>query len=351
MLSRLLVFVLLTLFSRAFPLEKREPRVIKFDLSHDSLAKRDGGTGSEELPFNIYPFAELEVGSNRDKVKLIVDTGSWLTQVLDTNVTCASCRNQGLYNSSASSTVKKSGKPGRSSFGANAFFEGESVLDDVHYGGLEIANLSFRDVYNMSGNPAGILGLAKPPSNEPEENLAWAAKFSGVIDKAIYSLNLYNLDDTPGSLIIGGYDAAKIDGEIHWSSIKNTNIRANLAYVLIEGEKIAVNKNYTIDTGGVNGYLPKDAYDKLVAKLPENCEDVDGRTFVYNLNGVDYEFPLKALFSPIMNGKCSLVVYPGDTAQLGPKIFRYMFLAVDLENDLLGLATIQNTTETDIRAF
>ena len=45
------------------------------------------------------------------------------------------------------------------------------------------------------------------------------------------------------------------------------------------------------------------------------------------------------------------LAYKGNVAQLGAWIFRNLLLAVDLEGDLFGLASLKNTTETNIKLF
>ena len=63
----------------------------------------------------------------------------------------------------------------------------------------------------------------------------------GLVDKAAYSIYLQNLDGTP-ALTVGGYDAAKVDGDITWTSIRNANVQAHLGHIEINGEIIDVNK-------------------------------------------------------------------------------------------------------------
>ena len=92
----------------------------------------------------------------------------------------------------------------------------------------------------------------------------------GLINKAAYSLIIQHLDGSDGSLVIGGYDAAKVNGEINWTSIKNSNIHALLSEVKINGQTIPVNKQYTLDTGGGTGFLPEAAYNQVIANLPED---------------------------------------------------------------------------------
>ncbi|KGU34971.1 hypothetical protein MGK_01775, partial [Candida albicans P57055] len=148
-----------------------------------------------------------------------------------------------------------------------------------------------------------------------------------------------------------------------WTSIKNTNVQAHLGHIEINGEIIDVNKNYTIDTGGRYGFLPEAAYNQVIANLPEDpkfgtdrgqitCSLLEGKNFTYNLNGVDYTFPLRTLYVPSENtDHCYLALLKGNAAQLGAYVFRNLFVAVDFEDDLIGLASLKNTTATNIRPF
>ena len=91
----------------------------------------------------------------------------------------------------------------------------------------------------------------------------------GLINKAAYSLIIQHLDGSDGSLVIGGYDAAKVNGEINWTSIKNSNIHALLSEVKINGQTIPVNKQYTLDTGGGTGFYQRLHIIKLLLICPK----------------------------------------------------------------------------------
>ena len=82
------------------------------------------------------------------------------------------------------------------------------------------------------------------------------------------------------------------------------------------------------------------------------CSLLEGKNFTYNLNGVDYTFPLRTLYVPSENtDHCYLALLKGNAAQLGAYVFRNLFVAVDFEDDLIGLANLKNTTATNIRPF
>ena len=363
MIFNILSFISLAIFVEAVAL-KSNPKVVSFDFEQRlaDVAKRDAGTATVASVKDTYWFLTVKVGSNQDPVTLAADTGSWLTQVMDTNVTCLICKKYGVYNSSNSSTVVKLGKPARSYFGQNENYLGELVSDSIQFGDLKVPQVTFNDVYNSSGFSDGLFGLARPPSDK-NQSIVWVAKDHGLIDKAAYSIYLQNLDGTPGAFTIGGYDAAKVDGDINWTSIKNTNVQAHLGHVEIGGEVIPVNNTYTMDTGGGYGYLPQEAFDRVLAHLPDDpkygkshwqvsCSLLEGKNFTYNLNGVDYTFPLRTLYVPSENtDHCYIALRNGTTAQLGSYVFRNLFFAVDFDKDLIGLAKLKNTTETNIRPF
>ena len=144
-----------------------------------------------------------------------------------------------------------------------------------------------------------------------------------MINKAAYSLIIQHLDGSDGSLVIGGYDAAKVNGEINWTSIKNSNIHALLSEVKINGQTIPVNKQYTLDTGGGTGFYQRLHIIKLLLICPKiqkfgtdrsqiTCSLLEGKTFTYNLNGVEYEIPLRDFYTPKeTNGVCKLGLQKG----------------------------------------
>ncbi|RCK58934.1 Candidapepsin-6 [Candida viswanathii] len=347
MIFKLLLSVFFGAFATAAAaVEKRDARVINMDL-HDgaSLAKRDGGYGWIQ----------------QKAVTLIVDTGSWLIQVYSANASCVYCKNFGVYNASASTTSVRTGKRRSMTYEGGNFYIGEEVRDDIALEGYKISNVTFDSVYNSTGFGYGILGLALPPSWAPRENIVYAAKLDGQIDKAIYSVNLPT-EDNPGKLIIGGYNAAKIDGDVHWSNIKADRIHATVNYITINGTQIPVNRNYNLDTGGKIPNVPKAVFDQIMSNLPVeqdgdkyyyDCSYGEGKTIIYNLNGIDYHFPYTGFSKPTgKDNKCEITYRAADdSSQFGAQLFRYLFLAVDVENGLLGLAKAKNTNEIDIRAF
>ena len=364
MIFNILSFISLAIFVDAVAL-KSNPKVISFDfeLRFSDPIKRDTnfGTGTAAPVKDTHWSFPLKIGSNQDPVTLAADTGSWLIQINDANATCPNCHKHGTYNSSGSLTVVKLGKTARSFFTRLAYYIGELVSDSIQIGNLQIPQVTFNDVYNSTAGD-GIFGLARPPSDK-NQSIVWAAKYHGLVDKAAYSIYLQNLDGTPGALTVGGYDAAKVDGDITWTSIRNANVQAHLGHIEINGEIIDVNKNYTIDTGGRYGFLPEAAYNQVIANLPEDpkfgadrgqitCSLLEGKNFTYNLNGVDYTFPLRTLYVPSENtDHCYLALLKGNAAQLGAYVFRNLFVSVDFEDDLIGLASLKNTTATNIRPF
>ncbi|EMG48906.1 Aspartyl protease, putative (Secreted aspartyl protease, putative), partial [Candida maltosa Xu316] len=217
LVNYLYLFIAATVASAAY-VSKDAPKVITLPLEHQSgvIQKRDGSAFSNDLDaYGTTIFTTIYVGSNEDRVKLQIDTGSWLTHIIDTQGICDHCDGNGRYNSSASTTVQRLGKPYASYFRPGDYYKGESVIDIVNFGGVKFP-FNFDDSTNSSGSINGLLGLARPPTNE-NQSFVFQAKKAGVIDKAAFSFITSNLDDSEGSLILGGYDAAKIDGDIHWT--------------------------------------------------------------------------------------------------------------------------------------
>ncbi|KAF6065192.1 Eukaryotic aspartyl protease family protein [Candida albicans] len=352
MIFNILSFISLAIFVDAVAL-KSNPKVISFDfeLRFSDPIKRDTnfGTGTAAPVKDTHWSFPLKIGSNQDPVTLAADTGSWLIQINDANATCPNCHKHGTYNSSGSSTVVKSGKTARSFFTRSAYYIGELVSDSIQIGNLQIPQVTFNDVYNSTAGD-GIFGLARPPSDK-NQSIVWAAKYHGLVDKAAYSIYLQNLDGTPGALTVGGYDAAKVDGDITWTSIRNANVQAHLGHIEINEKSLMLIKTTPSIPVVVIANLPEDP--KFGADRGQiTCSLLEGKNFTYNLNGVDYTFPLRTLYVPTENtDHCYLALLKGNAAQLGAYVFRNLFVAVDFEDDLIGLASLKNTTATNIRPF
>ena len=193
-----------------------------------ALQRRQDDTVSVSLDNEVtLYYIEARIGSNNQQFLLHIDTGSSDLWVNTPNSRLCQqysqyCNQAGVYDSSASSSYQL---VSADSFnvtyadGSGAF--GNYVTDDVTVGGSSLQALQF-GVATTSTSPEGILGIgyitnegaAASPDTPTYPNLPAALKNAGIINSNAYSLYLDDLDSSTGTLLFGGVDTSKYDGEL-----------------------------------------------------------------------------------------------------------------------------------------
>ncbi|KAI5952674.1 hypothetical protein KGF54_003541 [Candida jiufengensis] len=376
MLNNLItVGALFAVFANA-SLIHNQPRdgVITLDLvlpTNEDLEKRQIGETDYFLKGTNWPKAVVQVGSNKDSVLLVVDTGSWLVQVPDISSNCSACLlpngEVGLFNSNKSTTIERTGKPFKSKFDQNAYYYGEAVIDDIWLGSnFKIPKVLFNDVSDIGkGWPYGLLGLAKPPKGSENENVVLSAYKAGLISKPIASLHSRNSSGTSLQLFLGGYSKAQTIEPFSWHSIRDSNIHAYIDSFSINGKNIPVNSNATFDTGNSRIFVHKDVYSGILNALPDDPNNAKGsnkidyslikdKTFTLTLFGKNYTIPLIAFIEPdCQDQHCGLMVFSTAAYNIGSALLRFLNLAIDYEvgNEKIGLAQWKASNTNNVVSF
>lgn len=198
-----------------------------------------------------YYVAEISIGSERDIVKVAIDTTTSDLFVLsnkgceplmmdnDNNYMCEF----GTFNSSSSNTFKRNEsadafKISNPLLGSNVS-EGYWGYDVVRIGNTIINDLPF-GIVNDSEAPIGVLGIGFPGlevTNLPEyffgsqkqnnddytyENVPIKFNLTGTIKTVAYSIYFTNVTGSSGSILFGGIDKAKFTGDLKSVDIVNT---------------------------------------------------------------------------------------------------------------------------------
>ncbi|KAI5952675.1 hypothetical protein KGF54_003542 [Candida jiufengensis] len=353
-----------------------QPRdgVIALDLvlpTNDHLEKRQIGETDYFLKGKNFPKAVVQVGSNKDPVLLVVDTGSWGVQVPDVSSNCSTCLlpngEVGLYNSSKSTTIERTGEPFRIKFYSDAYYYGEGVIDDIWLdSNFKIPEVLLNDVNDIGkGWPFGLLGLAKPPKGSEYQNVVLAAYNAGSISKPIASLHSRNSSGTSLQLFLGGYSKAQTIEPFTWNSIRDTNVHAYIDSININGTDIPVNSNATFDTGNDLILVHKDVYSGILNALPDDPNNAKGskkidyslikdKTFTITFFGKNYTIPLIAFIEPdCQDQHCALTVVSTTAYNIGSPLLRFINLAIDYEvgNEKIGLASWKPSNTNEVVAF
>jgi Eukaryotic aspartyl protease len=296
----------------------------------------------------------------------------------------------------------------------NTGSNGDYITDTFSIGGATIKALEMGLAYNSS-SATGVMGIGYDINEASDDSQDGTAAFvypsiidtmvsQGLINTKAYSLYLDDLEASTGSIIFGGYDTNKYQGELFQLPIvqeaagNGSNLYAEFGVVQDSfsitnqsGIKQTItNSSYStpaiLDSGTALVYLPGD----LTADIVEALNGVDdtantgniyvdcsllkdtAMTFNFGFGGSsgttirvpvsELVFNLKGIFSvdpeslptlPFTN-PCALGIQDGDPGPyiLGDVFLRSAYIVYDLKNNIIGIAqTNFGSTTTNVIEF
>ncbi|ODV65858.1 acid protease [Hyphopichia burtonii NRRL Y-1933] len=230
----------------------------------NSLLPRDDEGGNKTQTVGLsneksFYVSSLKIGSNKDEVKVLVDTGSSDLWVMSAkNPHCNSnggnidCDKYGTYNETASSTFQSNSSDFSINYMDNTYASGVWGQDDITLNDdftLNGANFAVADNSDSDTSVFGISYKTAESSKGEYDNLPIQMKQQGYINKIAYSLYLTGSESEKGTILFGGIDHAKYEGEL--SSIDISKSNDELLYLQIPLTSVSVNitSNETANTG------------------------------------------------------------------------------------------------------
>lgn len=303
------------------------------DDSNPRLIKRDTPDGSAEMVINnqqTFYEAVLEIGSNKDKTGVLVDTGSsdlWVmshdvdcrfslnrrkrdslpffgdgtgvqfhdktnrkrdekipsTKTLHEKVVGGVCTQLGSFDTEESETFKENTTIPYFyiEYADNTAALGVWGYDNVYVGGVRIDNLSFA-VANTSSSDVGVLGIGLPgleTTTETYENLPLKMRNQGLIHKSLYSLYLNDYETQSGTILFGAIDHAKYQGNLETLPIKSTTGSSEPVRIIVDVDSIELEEgsdttsilssstNVVLDSGSTLSYFYPSVLTELGSAL------------------------------------------------------------------------------------
>lgn len=293
-----------------------------------------------------------------------IDTGSsdlWINS--ESSQLCryilSPCEESGTYDESESSTYEYVNNDFYIQYVDGSEALGDYVTDVFRIGDVEIDELQFGVGY-ISTSPNGIMGIGYPLNevqvvlNEenPYPNIPVRLLEEGHINSLSYSIWLNDLDASTGSILFGGTDTEKYEGQLSTLPVlSEDNIIAEFIIALtgigINGEENIVYDGgdddfipVLLDTGATLTYLPNDIvealYDRYDVDTTVPLEPIVDCDLANSDDTLDFTFTEPTISVP-MN---ELVI------NLGPSLFssgdvcffgRFMFLFLLLLVQALAL--------------
>nr|ABW39370.1 aspartic protease [Metschnikowia reukaufii] len=366
------------------------------------LAKRQGLADLSIAQMSEYYLATLNIGSNNDTVKVLLDTGSSDLRMMQKDVECLesdesaggnACSIDGTFDPKGSSTFKQmSNAPDFNiTYGDGTFATGYYGIDSVSIGSARVPQCTF-GVVNSTTSDVGVFGIGLPANeagnaDTPDfngtgfifPNFPLLLKSAGVTLKNVYSLYLNSEDATSGSVLFGAVDHAKYSGTLQTVPLVNpypdyypvaTQFQIVISSVSVQGPKKSVVVTSSpfqalLDSGTTITQFPEDIVISIGAMMRGSYNETEGFiqvdcNYMTNTDSVIFDFSgaqISVPFSDLVfsdGSSCFLGLEPVDEdpvsdapyAILGDNFLRHAYVVYDLEDYEISLAQVKyNATE------
>jgi hypothetical protein len=391
-----------------------------------ALRKRDSDQLAKRSPFTVdlgnvdflgggFYYVNASVGTPAQEVSLDIDTGSsdvWMFGVGSCDETTSMCAG-GVFDETASSTITIISQ---GTFKIQYFTQGSGVVgdyieDNFAIGGQTIKNLTMGVASQAESVNTGIMGIGFDTNEalfatdiaegltdaQPYPNLLDMMKSQGLVGSRSYSLYLDDLEAATGSIVFGGYDKSKFQGDLGVLDIQLDSqsqtystfgvILSSVGLTDASGSTVLTTPNMPnvviLDSGTAFTIIPQDLLDEIVSYFGADNDPTYSYIVRCDLNGMagtlDYQFagptgpvisvPFQELAVPLLdfntgnpitdtNGHpiCRLGLsapsQPDEPLLFGDTFLRSAYVVYDLDNLQIGIAqTLFNVTESNIQAI
>jgi len=374
------------------------PRVVQHDiqrrhvdnpLARDRyrMRKRDNtvsvGLENEETLY----FMNVSIGTPAQDLKLHIDTGSsdlWVN--VPNSQLCSGqgdpCADSGTYDANSSSTYSYINSQFNITYvdGSGSF--GDYASDVVSFGGVTLRDQQFGIGYSSSSQE-GILGIGYPINEvavaynggRTYANVPQHLMQTGQINSNAYSLWLNDLDASMGSILFGGVNTDKFNGQLQTVPIiPEQGVYAEFIIALtgvgVNGSEGSLVSNLAspalLDSGSSLMYLPDNVAQDVFNAVGAQYDERQGAAFVdcdlaNSDMTIDFTFSSPTIrvgmdelviVAGVDRGQpiCILGIAPagGSTPVLGDTFLRSAYVVYDITSNEISLAqTNFNSTSTD----
>ncbi|RLV83880.1 Candidapepsin [Meyerozyma sp. JA9] len=332
------------------------------DVSSRTLYNKDG-----------YYITYVYIGSNQQKIGVDIDTGSSDLWVPDVSSGCVynSCQ-YGEYDPSQSTTSQNLNEPFSIRYGDNSTADGSYYLDTVALGTCDscpkVKDVQFASATNNTAG-FGVFGIGFT-SNEATwteyPNFIESLRSQGFIDKRAYSLYLNEQQAATGTIIFGGKDLAKIDGDlVTLPIVAETRLSVKLDSVTINGKTIETNTEALIDSGTSLAEFVPDLADAIFANYPgafwvkelnvyiTDCSADPNLELTFNFDGISFKQTLAEAWATNIASKtkfygCGFQIGRSEINVLGDLFMRNAYTVFDYDANTISLAHVKYTNDKDV---
>lgn len=376
-----LATVLVTASAAAVPdIEPRAPKLLLINFEKLTanvtgleISKRSGYYPNALHNERLFYVTYLDIGSNKQKIGVDIDTGSSDLWVPDVNAG----GNHGdwlfgSYSPDDSSTAKNTGEEFAIGYVDGTGTTGYYYKDTVSLGDSDLAtlkNFQFADA-TTSSIGWGIFGIGpdgEEATSSTYPNFLDRLKSDGVIATKGYSIFLNEPDATSGTVIFGGKDLDKIDGKLVPQKIVDpSNLAIKLDSVTVNGKTYNSGADSILDTGTSYAALTRELGDEIFSNydnghydeqsgvwLVDSDKNVD-QPITFNFNGISITTSFEAAYSDnIKDGYGNYYgpgfkVIPYKLNLLGDILLSQAYVVYNYDEETISIAKPKFTSSSNV---
>ncbi|PVH17114.1 uncharacterized protein CXQ87_004675 [Candidozyma duobushaemuli] len=303
---------------------------------------------------------DFQLGDNQQQISAILDTGS---SDLWVNGPEIDKPEGGTYDHSQSSSSKMLDEEFFISYLDKSYAGGEYYTDQLAINGEKVLDdFQFAVVNKSENNSRGVFGIADKNqlvTNNTYDNLPWALKKAGVTPKASYSLFLGSREAKKGSIVFGGIDTEKYEGELTKYPVEGSRgLALNLKSAEVAGETHDLDIEILLDSGTSLNLWPQEIVDAIAKQLDGKpiqglylveCEQPSDKyvSFDFGQNKIKISYQDLVWSS---EGLCLLGVRPSsnNTHIFGDVFLRSAYVYYDLSEHEISIAQAKYTNSSNI---
>ncbi|KAI0147819.1 aspartic peptidase domain-containing protein [Xylariaceae sp. FL1272] len=315
-------------------------------------ASRAAGVDQDGTDYSY--FAEVEFGSNKTPLYMLLDTGASTTWVMGSMCESPSCTSHNTFGPDDSDSYEEMGKPYSIEYGTGSV-EGTLVQDAVSLAGLTVT-MSFGVANSTSDSFTqfpfdGIMGLTTGTNT-------W---LSALLDAKLLDSNIFGIDLSrnsdgvnDGEIIFGSTNTDKYTGDISYTALKSQGSWIiPMDDVTVGGESSGVTGSSAyLDTGTSFIFGPPDDVKEMYKLIEGASSSDDGATYTipcdsdaevaFTFSGKSWAISSKDFMSK--NGDtCTGNIYgieyvPGGWL-LGDTFLKNVYSVFDADNQQIGFAS------------
>ncbi|KPM45754.1 hypothetical protein AK830_g745 [Neonectria ditissima] len=302
-------------------------------------------------------FVEVEVGSKKKKLYMLIDTGAGSSWVMSSDCDSDACAMHNLFGPDESDTLETSTEDFTIAYGSGKV--GGKLAKDT----FSVAGMSFKYQFGLATTTSdqfvqfafdGILGLSL--NQGVNENFLDTVADADELDKNIFCIALNRASDgtNQGEISFGTANEDKYSGDITYTSIEEgDDWIIKMDDVSYNGKEAGVGglKSY-IDTGTSFIFGPSDAVKKVHSLIPgaQSSDDTtwtvpcdSDKNLTFAFSGTEYVLSPKDWISPkSKSGTCTSNVYGHEVVKgawlLGDTFIKNVYAVFDKDKRRIGFA-------------